>query len=101
MEPPPDFIEWCPDRFAKGLFLPADEVATWLIDQDGNPTHDQGAAAYGVDLVECTPLVVDPDGRVNIAFLHQDVAASRLDAALRSHDGRLWLDTSSDNEWLF
>ncbi len=95
----PAFAPWSPDRHAKGLLLPSSSVITWLIDEDGNPTHDQGAAVRDVDLVECVPLTIDTQGRVDVAFAAREVADAELDTALRRYDARLWRDESDG--WRF
>lgn len=84
------FEPWSPDRYAKGLLLPSGSVITWLIDENGNPTHDQGAAESNVDLVECVPLMINTEGRVDVAFAAHEVSRVDLDTALRRCDLRLW-----------
>jgi hypothetical protein len=58
---PSQLTAWSPGLFGNGLYDGCQAVI-WATDRLGNPTHDQGAAVSGLDLLEAVALAVDPDG---------------------------------------
>ncbi|HXN39850.1 MAG TPA: hypothetical protein VN892_17590 [Solirubrobacteraceae bacterium] len=81
---------------AKGLWLPDGSIVTWLIDEHGHPTHDQGAKLIGVSLLDCDALYVREDGRIEDAMPNRPADVFQRDVV--RYDSDLWI---SDADWSF
>lgn len=87
---------WKAGRQAKGLWLPDGSIVTWLVDEEGDPTHDQGAKLMNVNLLDCEALYIREDGRIENAMPNRP--ADVFQRAILGYDADLWV---SDADWNF
>lgn len=76
--------------------MPDGTIITWRIDEDGHPSHDQGAKLAQVSLLDCEALLVHEDGRIQT--MTSSSYGDPFQRAVVLYDRRLWI---SDADWDF